>query len=154
MRRLRRALPFGAVAALILAAVVIWHPGSSGATDTHEAGVSHQLSFTGDGPSPSALHIADGDTINFSNDVDPSARVPVIGLVTGVLSDVSVTIAGATVGDFTLDRGQSAVVGPYHAGSTQRTVPYTVTYTSRYVAGLIPGPSRTISGTITIDPPA
>lgn len=153
MRLLRRALPFGVVAALILAVAVIWNPGSSGATDTH-ASVTHTVSFTGDGPSPSALRIADGDRIDFSNDVDPSARVPIIGLVTGVLADVSVTISGATVGDFTLGRGQSGTAGPYHTGSKERTVPYTVTYTSRYVIGLLPGPTRTIHGTITIEPPA
>ncbi|HVX43005.1 MAG TPA: hypothetical protein VHC49_03945 [Mycobacteriales bacterium] len=153
MRRLRRALPFGVIAALILAVAVIWHPGSSGAAATY-SNVTHQVSFTGDGPSPATIRIADGDSIDFSNDVDPSARVPVIGLVTGVLADVSVTISGATVGDFTLDRAQSGTAGPYHTGGTERTVPYTVTYTSRYVVGLLPGPSRTLHGTIVIEPPA
>lgn len=148
MRRVARTLPLLVVAALIMATVVIWHPGRSGA-----AAITHTVSFAGDGPAPADIHIADGDSIRFSNDVDPTARVPVLGLFTGVLSDVSIRIGGATAGDFTLDRGQAGTAGPYHAGGSERVVPYTVTYTSRYVAGLLPGPTRTLHGTITIVPP-
>ncbi|HVX43006.1 MAG TPA: hypothetical protein VHC49_03950 [Mycobacteriales bacterium] len=113
-------------------------------------GVTHTITFTGDGPSPANVRIHDGDRIEFRNDVDPSAGVPVLGPATGALSSVSVTVSGATSGSFTLERGKSAVVGPYHSGTKDLVADYDSTYSSRLVLGALPGPSEQTGGTVTV----
>lgn len=113
-------------------------------------GVTHTVTFTGDGPSPASLSIHDGDRIEFRNDVDPTTGVPVLGPAAGALSSVSVTVSGATTGSFTLDRGRTAVVGPYHSGSKDLIAHYDSTYSSQLVLGTLPGPTEQTSGTVTV----
>jgi hypothetical protein len=113
-------------------------------------GVTHTITFTGDGPSPATVRIQDGDRVEFRNDVDPSAGVPLLGPAAGALSSVSVTVSGATSGSFTLERGKTAVVGPYHSGTRDLVADYDSTYSSRLVLGALPGPSKQTTGSVTV----
>ncbi|HEX3813288.1 MAG TPA: hypothetical protein VHX59_10640 [Mycobacteriales bacterium] len=86
----------------------------------------------------------------FENDVDPAAATPILGTVTGAVKTVTVTVSGVTQKPFSLAPGQKVTVGPYFSGDKPVVLHYTSAYNSKMVAGLLPGPSSTERGTLTV----
>lgn len=144
-RTVRRRLGIGVAAAAIVGGVVAWQAAPSSATPS-----THTITFTNSGVSPTSVTIRSGDSLQFKNNVDPTASIPVLGTATGALRSVTVTVSGAAQQRFTVQRGQQIKVGPYWAGNTQLVIKYSATYNTTLVAGLLAGPSSTSSGSITV----
>lgn len=132
------AVPTGATAFLVA--------GPAGATDP-----TAHVSFTADGVAQKSLTIKPGTDVVFSNDIDPSQGVPVLGLVTGLVRSVSVTVTGATQQPFTLQRNQQATVPAYTSGSKPFVINYSATYKAKDLLFDDPN-TKTVQGTITVTP--
>ncbi len=149
--RLSRRTALGVVAVAAVGAGVAWGVAPSGAApQPAAASATPKIAFTGSGATPSSLSIRYGQKVVFENDIDPTAKTPVLGTVTGALNTVTVTVSGATQKPFTLAPGQKATVGPYFSGNQKVVIRYRSNYDSKLVAGLVPGPSATKSGTLTV----
>lgn len=145
--RLARRVGIGVAAASVVAGALAWQAAPSGATQT-----VHEIDFGSNGPTPSSVTINSGDSILFKNDVDQTASMPVLGTVGGTVSDVTITISGATQKPFVLARGQEATVGSYQTGNRPLVVKYSADYDSTRAAGILPGPKQATGGTIVVQP--
>jgi len=107
------------------------------------------VSFTNDGVADKSITIQPGTDVVFSNDIDPTQTVPILGGLTGALHSVSVTVTGATQNSFTLKRGQEATVSSYTSGSKPFVIHFTGTYAAANLG--IPDPNEhQYDGTITV----
>jgi hypothetical protein len=147
--RVSRRTGIGAVAVAAIGAGVAWGVAPSSAAP-QPASTTPTISFTGSGATPSSIVVRYGAKVVFENDVDPSASTPVLGTVSGVIKSVTVTVKGVTQKPFTLAPGQKVTVGPYFSGNQPVVLRYSAGYSSKMVAGLLPGPSSTQNGTLTI----
>ncbi|HEX5495540.1 MAG TPA: hypothetical protein VFX70_13305 [Mycobacteriales bacterium] len=103
------------------------------------------VSFTADGPSPASVTIEPGDQVVYRNTVDPNAG-SVLGVVTGAVKSVAVTVEDAAQSPFSLDPGQSRALTYSNA---VRAV-YTATYHPTMVLGLLPARDATTTGTVLV----
>ncbi len=105
----------------------------------------------GDHKGQTSVTIAPGSDVVFSNDIDPSQSVPVIGALSGTLRSVTVTVTGATQQQFTVERNQERVVPGYSSGSKPFVVNFSATYQGHALLGLATDPqSETFHGQITV----
>lgn len=134
--RLRRLGSGAAVAALAGGAIILGGAGPSAAVD-------QTVVFGNSGATPSAVTISAGDSVTFTNAVDPALPVSVLGPVTDALASVTVTVDGTD-----LATGESTTV------SYDTSQPVTGNYTSMLAGGLVQGPAGTATVTITVQPVA
>lgn len=148
-----RRVGIGAVAASVAGGAIAWQAAPSGAAPTAAAVRApqvHRIDFQADGPTPATLTIDSGDSLVFRNDVDPADSVPVLGEASSMLSNVTITVSGATQTPFTLEPGQEARVGVYRSNGTQFVVHFTGGYSSTEVGGAIQGPTKQTVGTVVV----
>lgn len=148
-RAARRIGAVAAAAAAIGIGVVGLTSHSAGAASTAVVHFTANGIEVGDHEGQTSVAIAPGSDVVFSNDIDPSQKVAVLGTVTGLLKSVTVTVTGATQQQFTVGRNQERVVSGYSSGSKPFVVDFSATYQAQTLLG--PGSkSAPMNGTITV----
>lgn len=87
----------------------------------------YEISLTANGPQPGAVELKPGDTVVYSNDVDPTDGGGLLSSTLGAVQSVSVKVYDATVEPFTLPQGESKKVTYSEAVRTTYTAHYTAT---------------------------